>query len=172
MLKTLLTSVFVLSAATAQAGDRVTLLMQLETDPRFTTLLDVLEAADLQDTLSTDGPFTLYAPTNAAFAAMPEGTLAVLQLPANAERLAEVISYHLDDRRLTSHHFAPGAAYYRPVLEDTRLCILNADEVTIDDGSGEIATVIEADIKVSNGVIHVIDKVLIPAEKPACSMPG
>lgn len=170
MFKTFLASSLVLFATAAQAGDRATLLETVQANPALSTLAGVLESADLMDTLAQDGPFTLYAPSDAAFAAMPAGTLAALQLPENAERLADILLYHVDDRKLTSRHLAPGAAYYRPILADTRLCVINADGVTIDDGSGVIATVTEANIKVSNGVIHLIDKVLVPAEKPDCEM--
>ncbi len=170
MLKTFLAGSLVLFAATAHAGDRATLLETVANNPALSTLAKVIETTDLADILAADGPFTLYAPTDAAFAAMPEGTLAALQLPENADRLADILLYHVDDRKLTSRHLAPGAAYYRPILADTRLCVINADGVTIDDGTGEIATVTEANIKVSNGVIHLIDKVLVPAEKPTCEM--
>ncbi len=171
MFKSLLTTAVLLTATAATAGDRKSLLDELGSDPQFSTLVTVLEAADLTDALASDGPFTLYAPTNAAFAAFDEGFLTALQLPENAERLADILQYHVDDRKLTTRHLAPGAAYYRPILADTRLCVINADGVTIDDGSGDVATVTEANIKVTNGVIHAIDKVLVPAEKPACEMP-
>lgn len=170
MFKTFFAGSLALFASVAQAGDRATLLETVQSNPTLSTLAEVLESADLMETLAADGPFTLYAPTDAAFAAMPEGTLAALQLPENADRLSDILLYHVDDRKLTSRHLAPGAAYYRPILADTRLCVINAGGVTIDDGSGDIATVTEANIKVSNGVIHLIDKVLVPAEKPVCEM--
>ncbi|MEL6640573.1 MAG: fasciclin domain-containing protein [Pseudomonadota bacterium] len=170
MFKYFLSAALIATAGLAAAGDRATLLETIQSNPNLSTLADILETADLTATLADDGPFTLYAPTDDAFAAMPEGTLAALQLPENTDRLADILRYHVDDRKLTSRHLAPGAAYYRPILADTRLCVINDDGVTIDDGSGEIATVTEANIKVSNGVIHLIDKVLVPAEKPVCEM--
>lgn len=175
MFKTICTTLLLAAAATTataadRKADRPTLIEVLNADPNLRTLRDTLTAAGLTDAFTADGQFTIFAPSNAAFAAMPEGTLTVLRLPENADRLTALLQYHVDDRRLTSWHLVDGAAYYRPILADHRLCIIKGDGVTIDDGSGDIATVTEANIKASNGVIHLIDKVLVPTEKPACEL--
>jgi uncharacterized surface protein with fasciclin (FAS1) repeats len=137
-------------------------------DDRFSTLVAAVTAAGLVETLQGPGPFTVYAPLNDAFAALPEGTVDTLLLPENKDQLTDVLLYHVDDRKLTSHDFAAGANYYKPVLTSERLCITSHSGVTIADGTGETATVVVADIKASNGVIHVIDKVLLPGTRPAC----
>lgn len=137
-------------------------------DDRFSTLVAAVQAAGLADTLSGPGPFTVYAPVNAAFDALPDGTVETLLKPENKGQLTDVLLYHVDDRKLTSTMFAPGANYYKPVLASERLCITAGSGVTIADGTGDMATVVVADIQASNGVIHVIDKVLLPGTRPAC----
>jgi uncharacterized surface protein with fasciclin (FAS1) repeats len=137
-------------------------------DERFTTLVAAVTAAGLVETLSGPGPFTVYAPLNDAFAALPAGTVETLLMPENVQQLTDVLLYHVDDRELMAGDFAAGANYYRPVLADSRLCITSHGGVTIADGTGAVATVVVADIQASNGVIHVIDKVLIPGTRPAC----
>ena len=137
-------------------------------DERFSTLVAAVGAAGLVDTLAGPGPFTVYAPVNDAFAALPEGTVATLLQPENKDQLTNVLLYHVDDRTLKSTDFAPGANYYKPILETARLCINAHSGVTIADGTGEVANVVIADIIADNGVIHVIDKVLLPGDRPAC----
>jgi len=137
-------------------------------DDRFSTLVAAVTAADLAETLSGPGPFTVYAPVNDAFAALPEGTVETLLQPENKGQLTDILLYHVDDRELGSSDFAAGANYYKPVLASERLCITSHSGVTIADGTGETANVVIADIEADNGVIHVIDKVLLPGTRPAC----
>lgn len=138
-------------------------------DERLTSFLEAVEAADLIETLSGDGQFTIYAPVNDAFDNIAEGAMGALLLPENRDRLTEVLLYHIDDRILLSMTFPHGPNHYRPMLSSERLCITSgASGLTIADGSGEIATVIVADITADNGVIHLIDKVLLPGERPPC----
>ncbi|MEM9855228.1 MAG: fasciclin domain-containing protein [Pseudomonadota bacterium] len=138
-------------------------------DERFSTLVAAVSAAGLVETLSGPGPFTVYAPVNDAFAALPEGTVDTLLLPENRDQLTAVLTYHVDDRKLLSTSFAEGPNTYRPVNATERLCIdASAAGVTIADGTGETANVIIANIEADNGVIHVIDKVLLPGTRPAC----
>lgn len=137
-------------------------------DERFSTLVAAVTAADLADTLAGPGPFTVYAPVNDAFAALPAGTVETLLLPENKGQLTDVLLYHVDDRELTASQFAPGANYYKPILASERLCITSHSGVSIADGTGDVANVVIADIQASNGVIHVIDKVLLPGTRPAC----
>lgn len=137
-------------------------------DERFSTLVAAVTAAGLAETLSGPGPFTVYAPVNDAFAALPEGTVETLLLPENVGDLTNVLLYHVDDRKLMSNEFAAGANYYKPILATERLCIDVSNGVTIADGTGEVANVVIADIQADNGVIHVIDKVLLPGTRPAC----
>ncbi len=137
-------------------------------DERFSTLVAAVQAAGLAETLSGPGPFTVYAPVNEAFAALPEGTVDTLLMPENKDQLTNVLLYHVDDRKLTAGDFPAGSNYFKPILASERLCITAGDGVTIADGTGEMANVVIADIVADNGVIHVIDKVLLPGQRPNC----
>ena len=137
-------------------------------DDRFSTLVAAVSAAGLVETLQGPGPFTVYAPVNDAFAALPEGTVETLLKPENKDQLTNVLLYHVDDRQLSAADFPSGSNYFKPVLASERLCITSSGGVTIADGTGEMANVIIADIQADNGVIHVIDKVLLPGTRPAC----
>lgn len=152
------------SAATAQSITEIA-----AGDERFSTLVTAVTAAGLADTLAGPGEFTVYAPVNDAFAALPEGTVETLLMPENKDQLTNVLLYHVDDRILGAADFPHGSNYFKPINEAERLCITAADgAVTIADGTGEMANVIIADIQADNGVIHVIDKVLLPGTRPAC----
>ncbi|QFT31468.1 Immunogenic protein MPT70 precursor [Labrenzia sp. THAF82] len=138
-------------------------------DERFSTLVAAVQAAGLQDALQGPGPFTVFAPVNDAFAALPEGTVETLLKPENKDQLTNVLLYHVDDRKLTSSNIPVGSNYFKPLLTSERTCITRSgDGVQIADGSGASANVIIADIQAENGVIHVIDKVLLPGDRPAC----
>lgn len=164
--KTIATAATLAIAATTASAN--TIVDIAAGDDRFSTLVAAVTAAGLAETLSGPGPFTVYAPVNDAFAALPAGTVETLLQPDNKDQLTNVLLYHVDDRKLTASQFAPGANYYKPILATERLCITSHSGVTIADGSGEIANVVIADIQASNGVIHVIDKVLLPGTRPAC----
>ncbi|MEL6647995.1 MAG: fasciclin domain-containing protein [Pseudomonadota bacterium] len=138
-------------------------------DERFSTLVAAVTAAGLADTLAGPGPFTVYAPVNAAFDALPAGTVETLLKPENKGQLTDVLLYHVDDRKLTAEKIPNGSNYFKPLLTSQRLCITKAGGgVSIADGTGDTANVIIANIKADNGVIHVIDKVLLPGQRPAC----
>ena len=155
-----------LSSATASAQSIVDIATG---DERFTTLVAAVTAAGLAETLSGPGPFTVYAPVNDAFAALPAGTLDTLLKPENKGQLTDVLLYHVDDRNLPAAAIPEGSNYFKPLLTSQRLCITkSASGVTIADGTGDVANVIIADIKADNGVIHVIDKVLLPGTRPTC----
>jgi len=138
-------------------------------DDRFSTLVAAVTAAGLVETLQGEGPFTVYAPVNDAFAALPQGTVETLLKPENKDQLTNVLLYHVDDRNLAAADIPAGSNYFKPALTSERLCITkSSDGVMIADGTGEMANVVIADIKADNGVIHVIDKVLLPGTRPAC----
>ena len=138
-------------------------------DARFSTLVAAVGAAGLAETLSGPGPFTVYAPVNDAFAALPEGTVETLLKPENKDQLTNILLYHVDDRKLSANMIPAGSNYFKPLLANERLCITaDISGVKIADGSGEMANVVIADIMADNGVIHVIDKVLLPGKRPAC----
>lgn len=155
-----------LAAATANAANIVEIAAG---DERFSTLVAAVTAAGLADTLSGPGPFTVYAPVNDAFAALPEGTVETLLKPENKGQLTDILLYHVDDRKLTAKMIPAGSTYFKPILASERLCITaGSDGVKIADGTGEMANVVIADIMADNGVIHVVDKVLLPGTRPAC----
>lgn len=166
-IKTILTAgAVVFSGAAVSAQSIVDIAVG---DARFSTLVAAVTAADLAETLAGPGPFTVYAPVNDAFAALPEGTVETLLKPENKGQLTDVLLYHVDDRNLSAAAIPEGSNYFKPILASERLCITkSADGVTIADGTGEMANVIIADIKADNGVIHVVDKVLLPGKRPAC----
>lgn len=138
-------------------------------DERFSTLVAAVTAADLVETLAGPGEFTVYAPVNDAFAALPSGTVETLLMPENKDQLTDVLLYHVDDRTLMAGDFPEGSNYFKPINDSERLCITSAaGGVTIADGTGTSANVIIANIEADNGVIHVIDKVLLPGARPAC----
>lgn len=138
-------------------------------DERFTTLVAAVQAAGLAETLVGAGPFTVFAPVNDAFAALPAGTVETLLKPENKGQLTDILLYHVDDRTLTAAAIPTGSNYFKPLLTSQRTCITKGPSgVTVADGTGDVANVIIADIKASNGVIHVIDKVLLPGTRPAC----
>jgi len=138
-------------------------------DDRFSTLVAAVSAAGLVETLQGPGPFTVYAPVNDAFAALPEGTVETLLQPENKDQLTNVLLYHVDDRKLTAEMIPAGSNFFKPVLASERLCITKAGGgVTIADGTGDVANVVIANIQADNGVIHVVDKVLLPGTRPDC----
>jgi len=120
----------------------------------FQTLLTAVDAAGLGDTLADGGPFTVFAPTDAAFAALPQGT--VQELLADPRALARVLTYHVVPGRITSAQITDGSE--QKTVEGSALAIAVNGGVTVNG-----ATVIQADVEAENGVIHVIDRVLIPA---------
>ena len=158
---------FALTMGSAAHAESITAIAAA--DARFSTLAAAVTAAGLAETLAGPGNFTVYAPVNDAFAALPAGTVETLLKPENKGQLTDILLYHVDDRVLMAGDFANGSTYYKPLLTSARLCVSkSAAGVTIDDGTGAMANVIIADIKADNGVIHVIDKVLIPGKRPKC----
>lgn len=125
-----------------------------QANPELSTLVAAIEAADLVETLQTS-LFTVFAPTNDAFAALPEGLLDKLLLPENKDILVKILTYHVVAGGLLSADVVDGE--YASV-EGTPLVVSTASGVTIGG-----ANITEVDIEASNGVIHVIDKVLVPA---------
>jgi uncharacterized surface protein with fasciclin (FAS1) repeats len=126
-------------------------------DPQFKTLTKALGAAGLVTTLQGKGPFTVFAPTDAAFAALPKGTLDDLLKPANKAKLTKILTYHVVPGSVLSTSLKSGDV--TSVEKSPLKVVVSGGKVTVGG-----ANVVKADIKASNGVIHVIDKVLIPAD--------
>jgi uncharacterized surface protein with fasciclin (FAS1) repeats len=122
----------------------------------FTTLVAAVEAAGLVDTLKGEGPFTVFAPTDAAFAALPEGTVESLLKPENREQLVAILTYHV----------VPGKVTAADVAGLSEAATVNGASIDISVSYGTVkvdgATVVQADVMASNGVIHVIDQVILP----------
>lgn len=133
-----------------------------------TTLVAAVKAAGLVDTLQGDGPFTVFAPTNAAFAALPAGTVDTLLQPANKPTLTKVLTYHVVPGRLTASDLMTrarangGSAMLTTVAGETLTFTVRGGKATLIDAKGNSATVTIADVMQSNGVIHVIDTVVLP----------
>ncbi|WP_170557506.1 fasciclin domain-containing protein [Ruegeria atlantica] len=122
----------------------------------FNTLVAAVQAAGLVDTLKSDGPFTVFAPTDEAFAALPEGTVETLLLPENKDQLVEILTYHVVPAKVMSGDIAGKRAKVLTVQGD-RLSVNAKNGVKVND-----AKVVQADIETSNGVIHVVDAVILP----------
>ena len=133
-----------------------------------TTLVAAVKAAGLVDTLKSAGPFTVFAPTDEAFAALPAGTVDTLLKPENKAKLTSVLTYHvvagrMDAAALMAAVKAGGGKATLKTVEGDPLTVTTAGgKVMVTDESGGIATVTIADVYQSNGVIHVVDKVLLP----------
>ena len=133
-----------------------------------TTLVAAVKAAGLVDTLKGPGPFTVFAPTNAAFAALPAGTVDTLLKPENKAQLTKVLTYHvvagrMDSAALTKAIDAGGGkAMLTEVSGGTLTATRSGSMIMLADESGGMAHVTIPDVVQSNGVIHVVDKVLLP----------
>ena len=133
-----------------------------------TTLVAAVKAAGLVETLQSEGPFTVLAPTNAAFEKLPDGTVASLLKPENKKSLQGVLTYHVIAGKNTAADIIQdikeggGTAEWTTVNGQMLWGMLDGDMVKIKDQAGNVATVTIADVHQSNGVIHVIDTVLLP----------
>jgi uncharacterized surface protein with fasciclin (FAS1) repeats len=133
-----------------------------------TTLVAAVKAAGLVDTLEGPGPFTVFAPTNEAFAKLPAGTVDTLLKPENKDQLVKILTYHVVAGKVSSKQLigmikkGGGKAQLKTVAGGTLTASLNMGNVILTDEKGGTATVTIADVYQSNGVIHVIDSVLLP----------
>ena len=133
-----------------------------------TTLVAAVKAAGLVETLQGPGPFTVFAPVNAAFGVLPAGTVDTLLKPENKGMLTAVLTYHVVPGRVDAKALGKmikkggGKALLKTVQGAELTAMMSGDMVTITDAKGGMAKVTIADVKQSNGVIHVVDKVLLP----------
>jgi uncharacterized surface protein with fasciclin (FAS1) repeats len=123
----------------------------------FNTLVAAVKAADLVETLSGEGPFTVFAPVDDAFSALPAGTVDSLVQPENKEQLTSILTYHVVAGKVMSSDLSDGMTAKT----------VNGGDITIKIEAGKVmvndAEVVTADVETSNGVIHVINKVIMPA---------
>ena len=175
-------SVFAISAIAAQADDHsnpevggAAMMMDMNivenamNSADHTTLVAAVAAAGLVDTLKSEGPFTVFAPVNAAFSALPEGTVDTLLKPESKDTLVKVLTAHVVAGKVLAADLvkqigmAEGGKFeIETVSGDTLVAMLDGGMVKLMDESGNIGTVTFADVKQSNGVIHVVDTVLLP----------
>jgi uncharacterized surface protein with fasciclin (FAS1) repeats len=156
---TLFASALFLSVASASAANVVETADQAGT---FKTLLAAAQAAGLADALATTENITVFAPTDEAFAKLPAGTVENLLKPENKDQLVAVLTYHVLPRKLASNQMLAGPFHVRTLkAEPDRVLAItkSSDGVTVDG-----AKVIQADITADNGIIHVIDSVLLPSK--------
>jgi uncharacterized surface protein with fasciclin (FAS1) repeats len=139
------------SPAMQEAG---TIVDVAASNPDFSTLVTAVGAAGLADTLSGEGPFTVFAPTNEAFEALPEGVLDALLLPENKDALTSILTYHVLADEVMASEVTAGDV---PTVEGSTIEIATDGGVTVNG-----ANVTATDVEASNGVIHVIDAVLVP----------
>lgn len=134
----------------------------------LTTLVTAVKAADLVDTLSGPGPFTVFAPTNAAFAKLPAGTLDTLTRPENKSQLSNILTYHVVSGRMTAKDIAAaikaggGTATLTTVQGEPLTAKMTGGRLMLTDAKGGMSMVSTKDVMQSNGVVHVIDTVLMP----------
>lgn len=145
--------------ASPDAAASGTIVELASTNGSFNTLTKAVQAAGLTETLSGEGPFTVFAPTDEAFAALPAGTLEELLKPENKEQLAKVLKYHVVPGEVTSSQITPGEVETVAGTPVTVQVDSTSKAVKVND-----AQVTQPDIKASNGVIHVVDKVILPPE--------
>ena len=127
----------------------------------FETLVAAVKAAGLVEVLKSDGPFTVFAPTDEAFGALPEGTVAELLKPENKDKLVAILTYHV----------VPGKVMAKDVVQLSEAKTVQGQKIAIETSDAGVtvdgAKVLKTDIPATNGVIHVIDEVILPSDEPA-----
>jgi uncharacterized surface protein with fasciclin (FAS1) repeats len=154
---TLMLCILFSSTAIAMAGGHMKNLVETAAgNDAFKTLVAAVKAAGLVETLAGKGPFTVFAPTNEAFAKLPEGTVESLLKPENKDKLISVLTYHV----------VPGKVMSKDIKPSQMVKTVNGQQVSIKLSYGKVsvdgATVTAADVEADNGVIHVIDTVILP----------
>lgn len=145
------------AATPAEATELVDIVDTAVAAGDFTTLAAALEAGDLIETLKGEGPFTVFAPTDDAFAALPEGTLDELLAEENRDQLVSILTYHVAEGAVASTDLSDGQEIPTVQGDDVAITISEDGGVMVNE-----ANVVTADIEASNGIIHVVDAVLIP----------
>lgn len=153
----------------AEMSAEKTIVENAVNSPIHTTLVAAVKAAGLVETLSGEGPFTVFAPTDDAFAKLPDGTIETLVKPENKDQLTKILTCHVVGADAMSDAIGKmiaddDGAHPVPTLGGCTLTAkMDGDNITLTDENGSVATVTIADVKQSNGVIHVIDTVMLPA---------
>ena len=150
------------SAAESEAVVTNTIVDVASANSDFSTLVAAVAAADLVETLSSEGPFTVFAPTNEAFAALPAGVLDALLLPENKATLVKILTYHVVSGAVYAADVADGAV---TTVEGQSITLSTKDGVSVNN-----AKVVIADVMADNGVIHAIDAVILPKDVKVTSL--
>lgn len=175
-MKKLMLSVFVMTIAFVFGASNISAQMNKNTDivdaavnsKDLTTLVAAVKAAGLVDTLKSKGPFTVFAPTDSAFEKLPAGTVETLVKPENKATLTKILTYHVVAGNVDSKAIAKaikkgkGKAMFKTVSGDMLTAMMQGNSVVLTDERGGKSMVTIADLKQSNGVVHVIDTVVIP----------
>jgi uncharacterized surface protein with fasciclin (FAS1) repeats len=179
-IQALLLSIVALAATVAMAGSKNPMVGGQEMYPTkdivdnavnsadHTTLVAAVKAAGLVETLKGPGPFTVFAPTNEAFAKLPAGTVDNLVKPENKEMLTRILTYHVVAGRVSADDLKKeieaggGQAMLKTVSGGTLTAMMQGKNIVLKDEKGDVSTVTIADVFQSNGVIHVVDTVLLP----------
>jgi uncharacterized surface protein with fasciclin (FAS1) repeats len=143
-------------AASAVSASAANIVEVAQGAGQFNTLLTAAKAAGLAPVLSSKGPYTVFAPTDAAFARLPKGTVASLLKPENKHKLAAILKYHVVAGEIDSGDIKAGRTHVRTV-NGRQVSVFKHGGITVNG-----ARVVSADVKASNGVIHVINRVLLP----------
>jgi uncharacterized surface protein with fasciclin (FAS1) repeats len=175
-MKNLMLSVIVMAIAVISSASNVSAQMNKNTDivdaamgsKDLTTLVVAVKAAGLVDTLKSKGPFTVFAPTDSAFEKLPAGTVETLVKPENKAMLTKILTYHVVAGNVDSKAIAKaikkgnGKATFKTVSGDTLTAMMEGSNLVLTDEKGGKSMVTVADLKQSNGVVHVIDTVVLP----------
>lgn len=139
-----------------------TIVVVASDTPSLSTLVSAVKAANLVDTLQDNGPYTVFAPTNEAFEALPKGTLATLLKPENQDKLKSILTYHVVAGKVMSSDLKDGQEI--TTVEGSKITVSIEDgKVYLTDATGNKVMVQQADIDAKNGVVHTIDGVLLPS---------
>lgn len=145
-----------------QPAAKVTIVKVASDTPTLSTLVTAVKAADLVSTLQSEGPFTVFAPTNAAFEALPAGTLDTLLKPENKDQLASILKYHVVSGKVLAADLKDGQVV--PTVQGENLTVKLADGMAyLIDAKGNQIKIVKTDIDAGNGVVHVVDGVLLPS---------
>lgn len=170
MIKINLVAVFLFLSATSFAQEE-NIVGVAAGNENFSTLVAAVKAADLVSTLSSEGPFTVFAPTNDAFAKLPDGAVAGLLKPESKDALTGVLTYHVVAGKFEAAAVidainSNNGMFKVDTVEGSSITLsLEDGKVVLTDANGGKSTVVIADVAASNGVIHAIDSVVMPASK-------
>ena len=168
LVRTAAAALLIAIPSVASSAPKGNIIAAAQTSPDHKTLVAAIKAAKLVDDLANKGPLTVFAPTDAAFAELPAGTLDTLLQPQNRDQLAKILTYHVVSGQFTAAAIVQlinqggGQATLTTLEGSTLTAQLVAGKVVITDESGGTATVVTADLSQSNGVIHVTDGVFLP----------